>query len=77
MLPDLSHDQITRNLHAGGFSGITDWEKLPPNGILIVDDTAIAKPYAKHIEGVDWVYSSSQQGTILGLTCQLVLWRVK
>lgn len=77
ILPGISHDQLTRSLHTGGFTGITDWEKLPPLGILIVDDTAIAKPYSRNIEGVDWVYSSSQQQTVLGLTCQLVLWRVE
>ena len=71
-----SHDRLSRSLYQGGFSGLSDWSDLPPRGILIVDDTVIAKPHTKAIEGVAYVYSSSEKKALPGLTCQLVLWRV-
>ncbi len=72
----LSHDWLTRSLKRGGFQGLSDWSLLPPSGVLIVDDTAIEKPYSQKIEGVDYIYSSSQHKSLPGLSCQLVLWRV-
>ena len=38
------------------------------------DDTVINKQFSKKIEGVSFVYSSSEKKVIPGLTCMLVLW---
>lgn len=75
-----SHDQVTRTLHRR-FS----WQKLVlfviqrlfgklSGGYLLIDDTVIAKPYAKHMEGASFVYSSLLNRSVYGYHVVLLCW---
>lgn len=76
----LSHDQVTRALHRK-FA----WQKLVlliirrlfgslTGGYLLVDDTVIAKPYAKYLEGASFVYSSLLNKSVYGYHVVLLCW---
>jgi hypothetical protein len=70
----VSHDQINRCLHRGGFQAFAEMELLPEGGDVIVDDTLIAKPYCKQIEGVGYFYDSKEKKSLPGLNCLLILY---
>ena len=69
----VSHDSLTRNLsQIWQYSAITDWNTLPKQGTLVIDDTVIAKPYGPTIEHVAWTYSSLEKGIIQGISSVLI-----
>jgi putative transposase len=78
-LETVSHDRLTRLLQAD-WSGqrllesairtLFVWER----GHLILDDTVIAKPFARAIEGLAWVFSSQERRPVLGLSLVLLVW---
>lgn len=71
----VSHDGLTRQLCKDWqYHVITDWEKLLPNGDLVIDDTAVAKPYAKNIANIHWVYDSAEERSVQGYKLLLMLW---
>jgi hypothetical protein len=73
----VSHDHLTRALaKTFSYTSVVDWGQLPKRGMLVVDDTVIAKPYSKAIEYVTWTYSSSDKKVLPGISCLLALWIV-
>jgi hypothetical protein len=78
-LETVSHDRLTRMLQAD-WSGHTlldvacrtrfVWEQ----GSLIIDDTVMAKPFARTIEGLAWVFSSRERTPVYGLSLVLLVW---
>jgi hypothetical protein len=71
----VSHDHLTRQYACQyTFGPVTDWSSLPKTGILVVDSSVIAKPFAQDIEGIRYTYSSLEGGVVLGLDMLLVLW---
>ena len=75
-----SHDQLTRTLKKK-----IHWQRLViwviqrlfgvlSCGYLIIDDTTIAKPYAKNLEGASFVYSSVLEKTVYGYQVVLLSW---
>jgi hypothetical protein len=61
LLGFVSHDQLTRQLSQEWMpSPVADWARLPKKGVLVIDDTVIAKPHSEKIDGVKWQYASSQ-----------------
>lgn len=79
MLGNVSHDRLTRVL-TGNWSG----QKLLEmafrllftviGGYLIIDDTVIGKPFSKAVEGLSWVYDSSQKKTVWGYSVVVLVW---
>jgi hypothetical protein len=78
-LQTVSHDRLTRMLQAD-WSGQTllesacgmlfVWER----GYLVLDDTVIPKPYATAMEGLAWVFSSTERRPVYGLSLVLLVW---
>ena len=70
-----SHDQLTRQYASEyTFGPVEDWSTLPQSGLLVVDSSVIAKPFAQDIEGIGYTYSSLEDKVVLGLDMLLVLW---
>lgn len=59
ILPNFSHDQLTRFLLKTPKESSLEIKNLPPGGNLIFDDTAIKKIYSKNLEESSWVWCSS------------------
>jgi Transposase DDE domain len=73
----VSHDHLTRQLSkAWDFRPVSDWEKLPKKGRLVLDDSSIAKPHSESIEGVKWIWDSAQNKSVPGINMLLALWVV-
>ena len=75
-----SHDGITRSL-VRRFA----WERwimlviqrffgILSEGYLILDDTVIAKPYARHMQGASFVHSSVLNKTVYGYNVVFLCW---
>jgi putative transposase len=74
-----SHDQLTRDLSRQVVytAILTPFTNLPKEGDLSVDDTIIAKPHAGEIEGLSYVYSSSDEKVVFGMNVFLAVWRAE
>ena len=71
----VSHDHLTRQLaKEWAFTPVVDWSSLPKEGRAVLDDSTIAKPHSETIEGVKWVWDSSQNKSIPGINMLLALW---
>jgi putative transposase len=72
-----SHDQLTRDLAKPVVYAaiLTPLVELPRTGDLSVDDTVVAKPHAVEIEGLSYVYSSSDESVVFGMSVFLAVWR--
>jgi hypothetical protein len=76
MFAEASHDRLTRMLH-GAWSGHTLLDLalhtlfMAPSGYLIVDDTVVAKPYARLLREAAWVWSSNERTVVLGVSVVL------
>lgn len=75
-----SHDSLTRMLNKR-----FPWQQILlfvisrffgslKDGYLILDDTVIAKPYSKNLEGAGFAYSSSLDKTVYGYHIVLLVW---
>lgn len=74
---EVSHDQVTRFLNSDQLSGKQLWSLVKPyvkkysdessDGVLIVDDTVIPKPYSRENELNCWHYDHSVGKTIKGI----------
>ncbi len=71
----VSHDALTRSLLKVWRSpDVIDWDALPKSGVLIVDDTVIAKPHSECISHVTWTYDSCESRVVRGISFLLALW---
>lgn len=74
----VSHDRLTRQLaKEWTTTPIAAWALLPKRGVLVIDDTVIAKPHSREIEGVKWQYASSRDKVLPGINLLLALWVVE
>jgi hypothetical protein len=74
-----SHDRLTRMLQ-GTWSGHTLLDVAlralfaVAGGYLIVDDTVVAKPYARLLGEAAWVWSSKDRKVLFGVSVVLLVW---
>lgn len=75
----VSHDRVTRMLQ-GTWSGhiLLDLALRTlftvAGGYLIVDDTVVAKPYARLLGEAAWVWSSKDRKVLFGVSLVLLVW---
>jgi hypothetical protein len=75
----VSHDRLTRMLQ-GPWSGhrLLDLALRAlftvAGGYLIVDDTAVAKPYARLLGEAAWVWSNKDRKVLFGVSVVLLVW---
>lgn len=75
----VSHDRLTRMLQ-GPWSGHTLLDLAlrllftVAGGYLIVDDTVIAKPYARLLGEAAWVWSNKDRKVLFGVSVVLLVW---
>jgi len=74
LIGSLSHDKLTRFLSNNEPKQEIDIKSLPKGGYIAFDDTSIAKPFAKNIEGVRWVWCSSLGRAIRGYTLLKIIY---
>lgn len=75
LLPELSHDQVTRMLAQQPLTDRDLWQIVKPqvrqgqseNAVLIIDDTVEEKPYTDESELITWHYDHCQGRTIKGI----------
>jgi len=75
----MSHDRLTRMLQ-GTWSGHTLLHLAlrtlfsVAGGYLIVDDTVVAKPYARLLGEAAWVWSNKERKVLFGVSVVLLVW---
>jgi DDE superfamily endonuclease len=75
LLPDLSHDQVTRFLSRQELTDADLWRAVKPQlrevqseeAVLIIDDTVEEKPYTDESELIAWHYDHVVNRTIKGI----------
>lgn len=75
LLPELSHDAVTRFLSQQPLSDRDLWKVVKPqvravesdDGVLIIDDTVQEKPYTDESELITWHYDHSPGRTVKGI----------
>src|SRR5262245_3275069 len=78
-LDSVSHDRLTRMLQ-GSWSGhrLLDLALRTlftvAGGSLIVDDTVVAKPYARLLGEAAWVWSNKDRQVLFGVSVVLLVW---
>ncbi len=75
----VSHDALQRLLHME-----KKWNKIlrkkyghllgKKGGYLIIDDTVLSKPYSFEFELLSWLWSSSEEMYVYGMSLVLVIW---
>jgi hypothetical protein len=77
----VSHDQLTRLLASVIWEGQALLNRMTralfgkiQGGYLIIDDTVIAKHFAKVVECVFWVWSSKENRAVLGINIVVLSW---
>jgi hypothetical protein len=77
-----SHDKLTRMLN-GSWSQQTLLDRALnllfeiSDGLLLLDDTVLEKPYAKNFPEASWVYSSKEGKVLYGIPVVLLVWSYK
>jgi hypothetical protein len=75
----VSHEQLTRMLQ-GSWSGHRRLDLAlralfsVAGGYLIVDDTVVAKPYARLLGEAAWVWSNKDRKVLFGVSVVLLVW---
>src|SRR5437868_15272954 len=75
LLPELSHDQVTRFLSRQELTDKDLWQAVKPHlrqvqsedAVLIIDDTVEEKPYTDESELVSWHFDHVTNRTIKGI----------
>jgi hypothetical protein len=75
LVPEVSHDQITRLLSQQTLTDKDLWKIVQPQvravespeAVLIIDDTVEEKPYSDESELISWHYDHSQGRTVKGV----------
>jgi putative transposase len=75
-----SHDAFTRLLQRRPPDTEALWQEAEPavdpgDGLLILDDTTLDKPYANEIEHVTWHWSGKHDDVVKGINLLTLLWR--
>ena len=78
----ISHDRITRFLNAADLDSAALWKLVKPlvreiereDGVLIIDDSILAKPYTDESELVCWHFDHSEQRSIKGINLLTTLY---
>ena len=78
----VSHDKVTRFSSSESFDAKTLWKSVKPlvrkyeqdDGVLVVDDTIIEKPYTDESELVCWQYDHSKGRSVKGINLINVLY---
>lgn len=79
LMQSISHDRLT-DLLDSKWDGQTLLDSFILKlldcfgGYLILDDTVIAKPYSKHLEGFGFIYDHSQRKAVYGIGLVLLVW---
>jgi hypothetical protein len=82
LLPDISHDQVTRFLSQSELTDKDLWHIVKPQvrrvqspeAVLILDDTVEAKPYTDESELIAWHYDHSTNRTVKGINLLTALY---
>lgn len=74
-----AHDSFTRLLHRLEPDAETLWDEarslvVRRRGVLVIDDSTLAKPYARRIDLVTRHWSGKQHGVISGINLITLLW---
>jgi putative transposase len=74
-----AHDAFTRLLHRIEPDSDTLWNEVQSQvrrttGVLVIDDSTLDKPYAKHIELVSRHWSGKHHAVVQGISLVTVLW---
>src|SRR5204862_4397161 len=74
-----AHDAFTRLLHRLEPDPATLWAEVAPlvaatDGVLVVDDSTLDKPYARHIELVTRHWSGKHHAVVRGINLMTLLW---
>lgn len=72
---EVSHDQVTRMLSSAKMTSKTWWKLVKPHvrqieqddGVLIVDDSIVEKPYTDENEIICWHYDHAKCKTVKGI----------
>ena len=75
LVPEVSHDQITRFLSQAALTDQDLWKLIKqevrkieaPDAVLIIDDSVEEKPYTDESELITWHYDHSQGRTVKGI----------
>ena len=83
----VAHDSFVRLLsrqptdteQTSGFSTVALWQEVEPlvsrkQGCLVIDDSTLDKPYARHIELVTRHWSGKHKAVVLGINLATLLW---
>lgn len=78
----VSHDKVTRFLSSESFDAKALWKSVKPlvrkyerdDGVVVVDDTIIEKPYTDESELVCWHYDHSKGRSVKGINLVNVLY---
>jgi hypothetical protein len=75
-----AHDAFTRLLQRRPPDTEALWQEAEPvvdpgDGLLILDDTTLDKPYANKIEHVTWHWSGKHKDVVKGINLLTLLWR--
>ena len=74
-----AHDSITRLLHRLDTDSQPLWDEVAPllrpaEGMLVLDDSVLDKPYARHMALVGWFYSGKHRRVVKGIDLLTLLW---
>lgn len=75
----IAHDSFVRLLSRQPTDTVALWQEVQPlvektKGCLVIDDSTLDKPYARHIELVTRHWSGKHQGVVLGINLITLLW---
>lgn len=73
-----AHDAFTRLLNRLEPDPDALWREvrplLPPSGVLVIDDTVLDKPFARHMGLVSWHWSGRHKRVVRGINLVTALW---
>jgi hypothetical protein len=73
-----AHDAFTRLLHRADPDPDALWREvqplLPATGALVIDDTVLDKPHARHMGLVGWHWSGRHRRVVQGINLVTALW---
>lgn len=74
-----AHDALTRLLTRAPLDTAALWDEVEPcvqkkQGVLVIDDTTLDKPYARHIDLVTRHWSGKHHRVVWGINLQTMVW---